>query len=131
MDEAQLSLLAGWKPGSKMPAVYIHLSQRDLKPALQKTLGLEPTIKSIEIKPLKKCPICRTVNQSDAKVCQTCKMALDTQTAVEMIRDEDGRVATLEERLQTRDQQIELLISELQAQKERLDRIERLAGKHA
>jgi integrase/recombinase XerD len=41
-NEALLSQIAGWKAGSQMPAIYIHLSKRDQKPALQKLFGLTP-----------------------------------------------------------------------------------------
>ncbi|MCL5069221.1 MAG: DUF4391 domain-containing protein, partial [Thaumarchaeota archaeon] len=33
------------------------------------------------------CAQCKTVNTSDAHVCMNCRMALDTQTAVAMIRE--------------------------------------------
>ncbi len=98
-NEALLCQIAGWKLGSKMPGVYIHLSKRDQKPALQKLLGIkrEEEIKNVKMPNV--CPNCKVVNTSEAIVCSPCRMALDTKTAISMIQERENRLTKMEERL--------------------------------
>ena len=111
-SEALLSLIAGWRPGSRMPSVYIHLSKRDQKPALQKLLGIAKEDPEPKNDPRPKvCASCKTVNPSDARICSVCKMALDTKTAVDMITQ--------------RTNTIEMLVKELKAQRKILDQIQK------
>jgi integrase/recombinase XerD len=98
-NEALLSQLAGWRPGSRMPAVYIHLSKRDQKPALKKLLGLSTMETPKVVQAPKTCENCQEVNLSDAKVCQRCKMALDTKTAAEMLQKESTKMKEFERKL--------------------------------
>jgi site-specific recombinase XerD len=81
--EAQLSQYLGWIPGTKMAAVYVHLSGRDLEEPLLKLYGLqkEETLEESRLKPVQ-CWKCKTVNPADAVVCVQCGMFLKVEHAV-------------------------------------------------
>jgi len=84
LTEAQMSQVFGWRQGSKMPSIYVHLSGRDVEDAmlgvygLKKAEGEEPKIRP------KICPRCSTVNEFDAKFCKKCGLALDIKAAEKM-----------------------------------------------
>jgi ribosomal protein L40E len=81
----------GWKQGSDMPSVYVHLSGRDLDDAMLGVYGLK---KIDEEKPKltpKICPRYNTSNPIDARFCTKCGLALDVKAAAEM---EEARVRT-------------------------------------
>jgi integrase len=100
-SEALLSQIAGWKVGSKMPAVYIHLSKRDQRPMMEKLLGIKSSgEQNIAPKMPKVCPNCKTENVSDSKVCRVCGMALDAKTAVEMIQRRDDDISNILKEIQ-------------------------------
>jgi site-specific recombinase XerD len=82
--EAQLSQYLGWIPGTKMAAVYVHLSGRDLEEPLLKLYGLqkEEAHEESSLKPLT-CWKCKTVNPADSIVCVKCGMFLKVETAVQ------------------------------------------------
>ena len=81
--EAQLSQYLGWIPGTKMAAVYVHLSGRDLEEPLLKLYGLqkEETPEESRLKPVQ-CWKCKTVNPADNVVCVHCGMFLKVEHAV-------------------------------------------------
>lgn len=76
-----------------MPAVYLHLSGRDVDKRLLEHRGLlEPEERlEEEKKPLKpvKCPRCRTVNPADAKFCFNCSMSLTVEAVAELMHTDD------------------------------------------
>jgi integrase/recombinase XerD len=84
LTEAQMSQIFGWRQGSKMPSIYVHLSGRDLDEAILGVYGLrkvreeEPRLKP------RICPRCQTPNQPDARFCFKCGLALDVKAALEV-----------------------------------------------
>jgi integrase/recombinase XerD len=88
MTEAQMKEMFGWKQGSDMPSVYVHLSGRDVDNALLKLAGIEVGEEKpgSSLKP-KKCPRCSFINTPSAKICERCSLALDLQTAFKMEED--------------------------------------------
>ena len=88
INEMDLRIIAGWTRDSAMPAVYLHLSGRDVDRKLLEHRGLlkeEETLEAEE-KPLEpiKCQRCETINPADAKFCYKCSMALTLKAAVEL-----------------------------------------------
>jgi len=84
LTEAQMNQIFGWRQGSKMPSIYVHLSGRDIDDALLGIYGLKKTgEKEPRLKP-KICPRCRTPNQFDARFCVKCGLALDVKAAMEI-----------------------------------------------
>jgi integrase/recombinase XerD len=87
LTEAQMNEYLGWIPSSRMPAVYVHLSGRNLDNALFKLNGIK-TEKEVnqEERPLKpqQCERCSEVNPPTNKFCARCGAPLDLQTAINL-----------------------------------------------
>jgi integrase/recombinase XerD len=87
LTEAQMNEYLGWIPGSRMPAVYVHLSGRNVDNALFKLNGIK-TEKEVnqEERPLKpqQCERCSEVNPPTNKFCARCGAPLDLQTAISL-----------------------------------------------
>lgn len=72
LTDAQLKQHFGWRADSRMASVYIHLSGRDLDPALAKLAGLEHEELGNGVRKVKICEKCRTVNSPEASRCVQC-----------------------------------------------------------
>jgi integrase/recombinase XerD len=72
LTDAQLKQHFGWRADSRMASVYIHLSGRDLDPALAKLAGLEHEQPSNGLQKVKICEKCRTMNSPEAVRCVQC-----------------------------------------------------------
>ncbi|MEM1558202.1 MAG: site-specific integrase [Candidatus Bathyarchaeia archaeon] len=84
LTEAQMNQIFGWKQGSEMPSIYVHLSGRDLDDAVLGIYGLKKCEEAEpKLKP-KLCPRCQTPNQFDARFCIKCGLALDVRVALEL-----------------------------------------------
>ncbi len=86
--EAQMNKFLGWVQGSDMPAVYVHLSGRDVDNALLKTYGIAPDSKAgvqTQLNP-KPCCRCGLQNPPTNKFCSRCGAVLEQRTAREMIK---------------------------------------------
>jgi len=85
LTEAQMNQLFGWRQGSPMPSVYVHLSGRDVDNAI---LGLYGLRKPEEVEQPKLaprvCPRCQTSNPFDAKFCSRCGAVVNLRTAVQL-----------------------------------------------
>lgn len=77
MSEAALKQYLGWTQGSKMAAVYVHMSGKDTDAAILQANGVE-----IEKKPKEQClqPVscqrCGTINETTNRFCKMCSMPL-------------------------------------------------------
>jgi len=85
LTEFQMNQYFGWTQGSRMPAVYVHLSGRETDQAIFEMNGIktEKEIKESELKP-KKCFKCDTINSAESKYCLKCAGILDMKTAIEL-----------------------------------------------
>ena len=84
LTEAQMCKALGWRQGSRMPSIYVHLSGRDVDDALLGIYGLRrPKDGEPKLKP-KVCPRCGALNQIDAMFCSKCGLALDIKAAMQM-----------------------------------------------
>jgi integrase len=100
LKEPELRLFAGWTNSSDMPAIYVHLSARDVDEAIRRIAGiLEPEEKKPEPSKLepKKCPRCEAMNPADFKFCGKCGMALDLQAAMDQARELEDLKAKVKE----------------------------------
>lgn len=92
LTEAQMNEYLGWIPGSRMPAVYVHLSGRNVDNALFKLNGIK-TEKEVneEERPLKplQCERCEEINPPTNKFCARCGAPLDLQTALSLQKEEE------------------------------------------
>lgn len=90
LTEAQMKELFGWVQASKMAAVYVHLSGRDVDHALLELYGLKPPDDAVHNRNLvKTCPRCNERNTWDAKFCKRCALVLDIGEARKLKRAED------------------------------------------
>ncbi len=85
LKEFQMNQYFGWIQGSDMPAVYVHLSGRDLDDSILALNGVKEEKKEEEdrFKP-KICPRCDTINNYNSKFCNKCAGILDVKTAIEL-----------------------------------------------
>ncbi len=75
---------AGWKQGSKMPSVYIHLGADDIDEAQCILNGVPKAESKEEVLTPKPCNKCGTKNLPDCKFCGKCGFPLDFETALKM-----------------------------------------------
>ncbi len=75
LKEAQMKEYFGWTRDSKMPAVYVHLSGRDVDDALLDFYKLKK--KEEEKNRPKRCPVCGELNSPGAELCWRCYRPLD------------------------------------------------------
>jgi len=76
LTEAVLRSHAGWTMSSKMPQVYVHLSNESSKILLQKRGIIRTEDKEMSSLQSKQCPNCLEPNKPDGKFCIKCKMVL-------------------------------------------------------
>ena len=83
LTEAQMREFFGWTKRSEIPAVYVHLSGRDIDQALLKHYGVKAAEEKQgeEVLKLAECPRCKFVNPAGAKFCMRCSMVLDSREA--------------------------------------------------
>ena len=82
LTEAQMREFFGWTKRSQTPAIYVHLSGRDVDATLLKHYGIEVgEVKKSEVLEPVECPRCQSKSPPGAKFCVWCGMAL-TQEAI-------------------------------------------------
>ncbi len=86
LTEAQMNQVFGWRQGSKMPSIYVHLSGRDLDDAIMGVYGLKKVEEKKSKLTPKTCPRCQESNEVDAKFCNRCGLALGYEAAQELER---------------------------------------------
>jgi site-specific recombinase XerD len=92
LTEAQMKEHFGWTQDSKMAAVYVYLSGRDVDKALLKVYGITNSEEKKEsiFKP-KECSRCQQVNQATNRFCSRCGIALDKEAEAEIVRKSTER----------------------------------------
>jgi hypothetical protein len=105
LTEAVLRSHAGWTMSSKMPQVYVHLSNESSNILLQKRGIIRQEDKEISSLQSKQCANCQEPNKPKARFCIKCKMILKY----------DSYTKTLEEKetQQNKISQLELQIQEI------------------
>lgn len=81
LTEQQMKLYLGWTAGSDMPAVYCHLSGKDMDKAVKAMYGIEEIENPIDSMKPGKCPRCGEMNVSNALYCFKCGLPLTAQAA--------------------------------------------------
>ncbi|MGC8562914.1 MAG: tyrosine-type recombinase/integrase [Thermoplasmata archaeon] len=67
----------GWNLDSKMPAVYVHLNDEEVDNAYLEANGVHVENKSKEIRKMRTCLRCKTVNPHNSEFCLQCGAPLD------------------------------------------------------
>ena len=92
LTEAQMKEYLGWTGDSRMPAVYVHLSGRNVDNALFKLNGIKTEEEvNREERPLRvqQCERCRVANPPTNRFCSRCGSPLDIKTALEVQKAQD------------------------------------------
>lgn len=82
MSEAALKQYLGWTQGSKMAAIYVHMSGKDTDEAILIANGIEIE-KKPQMQSLKSatCQRCGTINEMTNRFCKTCSLPLGEDEA--------------------------------------------------
>ena len=97
LTEAQMKEYFGWTQASKMAAIYVHLSGRDVDKALLKVYGIKGNGEEKEESKLKprECGRCKEVNEVTNKFCKKCGFPLDEESKRQIIeKDFEQREAS-------------------------------------
>lgn len=83
MTEQQMKVYLGWTAGSDMPAIYCHLSGRDVDQAVKAMYGIEDS--EVIIDPMKpgKCARCGEMNAPGSNFCFKCGLPLTKDASEE------------------------------------------------
>jgi hypothetical protein len=81
LTESQMRQFFGWAKGSRMPEIYVHLSNRDTDSTLLKHYGIKVEVPREDSLEPKTCPWCQTQNSTSARFCQGCNAPLDPISA--------------------------------------------------
>jgi len=114
LTESQLSKFFGWVQGSRMPQIYIHLSGRDLDPALLKLAGLEAEAEKVKQPEftLQRCPRCGELNPPNEKTCRRCGNPLQGLPST-LLQSSDEKVKKLEKRIEKLSSQLDQIMERL------------------
>ena len=97
MTDAIIKDRFAWSPTSKMPARYTHIRLGiDANNAYLKEHGIEPEVEDKVSNVPVLCPICKTPNSPDQKICQSCAKPLTTEMAVLLQEEKDDKIEQLE-----------------------------------
>jgi hypothetical protein len=97
MTDAIIKDRFAWSPTSKMPARYTHIRLGiDANNAYLKEHGIEPEVEDKVSNVPVLCPICKTPNSPDQKICQSCAKPLTTEMAVLLQEEQDNKIEKLE-----------------------------------
>lgn len=88
LTEAQMCEYFGWVQGSNQPAIYVHLSGRDIDKEILKIHGIE-TDDQEEKKP-KRCHVCGTINPPSQNFCRNCMRPLSREAAEKADKAKEG-----------------------------------------
>ena len=84
LTESQLSEYFGWAQGSKMPAVYVHMSGRNIDQRLLEIKGIKKPEKPERTQTVKACARCGHINPPTGRYCMKCALPLDFRAALEL-----------------------------------------------
>jgi len=80
LSEQQMKNYLGWSPSSDMPAVYCHLSGKDMDKAIKEMYGIEDPETYIDLMKPGKCSRCGEINAPQANFCFKCGLPLNAYT---------------------------------------------------
>lgn len=91
LTESQLKQHLGWVQSSQMASTYVHLSGRDVDSALLKLNGIVAEKEENEEQfKVRICSRCKTKNGPTAKFCDSCGLAMDIKSAIELDNSRRG-----------------------------------------
>ena len=114
LKESPLCQYFGWVIGSDQVRTYVHLSGRDLDPALLKLAGLEAEAEKVKQPEftLQRCPRCGELNPPNEKTCRRCGNPLQGLPST-LLQSSDEKVKKLEERIEKLSSQLDQIMERL------------------
>jgi integrase/recombinase XerD len=97
--EQQMKSYLGWTASSDMPAVYCHLSGKDLDKTVKEMYGIEDKETPIDLMKPGKCSRCQEMNAPAANFCFRCGLPLTQETVItlESIKTDYMQLSDLDE----------------------------------
>ena len=107
----------GWSIGSAMPQKYLHYFGNESNESLLEAYGLVDHGEGrIDVLKSKQCPNCNEGNKPDSKFCAKCRMVLTYDAyneTLEIQKEKEDRLATIEKQFNTMQSQIQSVLSSL------------------
>ena len=93
LTESQMKSYLGWTASSKMAAIYVHLSGRDMDSAILKMNGIkiDEEKKADERLRALACARCKTINEATNKFCKLCGLVLNKEEADKILEEDFKR----------------------------------------
>ncbi len=82
LTESQQCAFMGWRPGSKMPGIYLLRIGRNIDEAQAKMNGAKPDKKESAVPQKRSCPRCKETGSPYSRFCNRCGCPLDPETAL-------------------------------------------------
>lgn len=115
LTEAVLRQHSGWSTGSKMPQVYIHLSDESSKILLEKKgMIRKGDAKTTDLLRPRLCPNCSESNRHDARFCAHCRMVLSFDSYRETLdiqKQKEEKLTGIEHDVKSMKSQLQILTS--------------------
>ena len=131
LPEAVLNEIFGWVQGSRMPAVYIHLSGRDTIQPLLEVYGIKKAEEKETILKPKKCWKCGAYNEPTAEICVSCQAVLDVRKALELEKERRKEIEELKMELKSLSARLKILEERLPEFTAWLNFAENFSSKHS
>jgi len=90
MTEAEMCQFFGWTLSSKMPAIYVHLSGRDIDKAVLRASGIKGIEEVGDKEQLVVCPFCKRVYSNEVDFCKICGRPLKEEAMKFVVEKEAG-----------------------------------------
>jgi integrase len=88
LTEAQMKAHLGWIQASRMAAVYVHMSGRDVDSAILQLHGIAPAIEAKAEKLSQvTCGRCQMPNEYTNRWCKRCTFPLDREAEIELVQE--------------------------------------------
>lgn len=81
LTEQELKTYLGWTPDSGMAGIYVHLTGKDIDPAIMRMYGIDQGPVPTDILKPKKCPRCGEFQDAKAAYCMRCGFAMTREAA--------------------------------------------------
>lgn len=99
LTEAQMNEYLGWKQGSKMPAIYVHLSGRNVDQKILELKGMKKHEKTTEAGSVMGCSRCGNINPPTGKFCMKCALPLDLKAALELDEEKEKEIQGMRDQM--------------------------------
>ncbi|MCA9443848.1 MAG: tyrosine-type recombinase/integrase [Candidatus Omnitrophica bacterium] len=88
LTEFQMNQYFGWIQGSNMPAVYIHMSGKEVDNAVLAMNGIKAEERESDQQKARVCKRCDAINSVSAEFCLKCGAVVDEKRAIEIQEEE-------------------------------------------